>query len=1224
MTTRLSFLLDARDGASRVLDRIGDNADRLGRRMLAASINGEAAMNRFGRTATDRMAAMQRDTGLGAKAVEHFKGALISLAPAAIPMLASIAPIAPAVGAATVAAGAYAAALGPQISAMSEATEAEKKYTQEVARSGRTSEAAVAAQVEYQRIVAAMPPETRRAAAALSVLQDGYDDWSDSLAADTLSPVTKSFAILNGLLPKTSGLVKGTGRELDRTMTILAGGMEAPGLDRLNTRFEQFATGTLHKVNNGLVSLMRNSDGQVGRGLSEFMAYAEANGPAAADTAQNIAQALLNLLEAGADVGVGMLDVVNVLTKLVSSVPPEAIATFLQLAFAIKAVQLAALGMAAARTAVAGFAASLVAMRVAAAAAPGRLAGVTAAIGTMSRGAKLAAAGTGIGLLVIALMELEQMGQEAPPDVDAMTSALGRFATSGRVAGEMARVFGKDLSGLLANLSVMAGAGQSADEFFKRLDKNPVGIKDAKKDLELLDKSLAGLVANGKADLAAAGLARIKEQMAAAGHSSTGLNAKLTEYKEALANAAFEEQLAAQAMGLFGQQALAVQTKLDAQKASADGLAQSINALSNAALMARGGIRGMEAAIDAASAALKTNGQTLDENTEKGRNNNQALDDIANATMKAAESARQSGASWSTVNGIYDRGRNALIRSADAMGLNRNEAKALADQILRTPNKTARLKGNLEDLQAKLNSAKAQLKTVPDSRRAKLLAEISDLRNKVNEARGKLDAFNGATATAYITVQTKYATPTPGPYAGKYQFPAKKAAGGPINGPGTTTSDSVPIWASRGEFMIKASSAAKYGPAFLNALNEGRLDLGGGGGGDFSGMAGAGAEAGRGLSAGLHASASGVDSAARVMAAAVTTGVRAELEIASPSKKMKALMKDVGKGLIVGMTGEKSKISATAKDLVTDIWAAWAGVKTTKDSALVARVTKDTKKLQGLASARDKLAARIKEANEYRAGLRTNAQQAAGLSSLGLQEDEVTAGSIQAGLNQKLAKIAQFTRYVAGLAKRGLSRTLLRQVIDMGPDAGYAYASALSGMGTAALRGVNTTQGKLDTAANNLSALGADLMFDSGKNSAKGYLKGLDSQQDAIEKQMVKIAKGMQKALRKALGIASPARKLIPDGINSARGVAVGLVEGLPYIDRAMGAVAGRMAGMRPAVGRAAIGGAAGGASGGGINVNVTFTGLVTDPIATAKQIQQVLADYALATGQPVRLGVSA
>ncbi|QQZ54157.1 hypothetical protein IFE09_11380 [Streptomyces microflavus] len=1221
MATRLTFLLDARDGASRVLDRIGDNANRLGRRMLTASINGEAAMNRFGRTTTDRMAAMQRDTGLGAKAVEHFKGALISLAPAAIPMLASIAPIAPAVGAATVATGAYAAALGPQISAMSKATEAEKKYTEEVKKSGRTSEAAVAAQVEYQRVVADLPPETRRAAAALSVLRDGYDDWSDSLAADTLPPVTKSFAILNGLLPKTSSLVKGTGRELDRTMTILAGGMESPGLDRLNTRFEQFATGTLRKVNNGLVSLMRNSDGKVGRGLSEFMAYAEANGPAAADTAQNIAQALLNLLEAGADVGVGMLDVVNVLTRLVSSVPPEAIATFLQLAFAIKAVQLAALGMAAARTAVAGFATSLVAMRVAAAAAPGRLAGVTAAIGTMSRGAKLAAAGTGIGLLVIALMELEQMGQEAPPDVDKMTSALGRFADSGRVAGEMARVFGKDLSGLLASLSVMAGSGVNADEFFRRLDKNPVGIKDAKKDLELLDKSLAGLVANGKADLAAAGLARIKEQMAAAGHSSTGLNAKLTEYKEALANAAFEEQLAAQAMGLFGQQALAVQTKLDAQKASADGLAQSINALSNAALMARGGIRGMEAAIDAASAALKTNGQTLDENTEKGRNNNQALDDIANATIKAAESARQSGASWSTVNGIYDRGRNALIRSADAMGLNRNEAKALADQILRTPNKTARLKGNLEDLQAKLNSAKSQLKTVPDSRRAKLLAEISDLRNKVAEARGKLNAFNGATATAYITVQTRYATPTPGPYAGKYQFPAKKAGGGPIDGPGTGTSDSVPIWASRGEFMIKASSAAKYGPAFLNALNEGRLDLGGGGG-DFSGMAGAGAEAGRGLSAGLHASATGVDSAARVMAAAVTTGVRAELEIASPSKKMKALMKDVGTGLIVGMTGEKSKISATAKDLVADIWAAWAGVKTTKDSALVARVTKDTKKLQTLASARDKLAAKIKEANEYRAGLRTNAQQAAGLSNLGLQEDEVTAGSIQAGLNQKLAKINQFTRYIAGLAKRGLSRTLLRQVIDMGPDAGYAYASALSGMGTAALRGVNTTQGKLDTAANNLSGLGADLMFDSGKNSAKGYLRGLDSQQDAIEAQMVKIAKGMQKALRKALGIASPARKLIPDGVNSARGVAVGLVEGLPYIDRAMGAVAGRMAGMRPAVGRAALG-RAGGSSGGGINVNVTFTGLVTDPIATAKQIQKVLADYALATGQPVVLGVS-
>lgn len=49
--------------------------------------------------------------------------------------------------------------------------------------------------------------------------------------------------------------------------------------------------------------------------------------------------------------------------------------------------------------------------------------------------------------------------------------------------------------------------------------------------------------------------------------------------------------------------------------------------------------------------------------------------------------------------------------------------------------------------------------------------------------------------------------------------------GGHIRGPGTSTSDSIPIWASAGEFMVKAKAVAKYGLGFLHALNSGKLDL---------------------------------------------------------------------------------------------------------------------------------------------------------------------------------------------------------------------------------------------------------------------------------------------------------------------------------------------------------------------------------------------------------------
>ncbi|MGW6652489.1 hypothetical protein AMK23_26345 [Streptomyces sp. CB02130] len=1233
MATRLTFLLDGRDHLSRVLDRAGDSANRMHRRISAAATNSSTAMNRFGRTTTDRMAALQRDTGLGEKAVDKLVGTMLTLAPAAIPMVASLAPIAPAVGAAAVAAGAYAAALGPQISAMTEAAEAEKKYAEEVKKSGKTSEAAVTAQLEYQRLVADMPPATRRAAASLSVLRDGYEDWSDSLAKDTLTPVTKSFALLNGLLPKTSGLVKGTSRELDRTVTILAGGLESPGLDRLNSKFEQFATGTLRKVNNELVQLARTSDtGKVAGGLSEFMEYARANGPAAADTVKQLGQALLNVLEAGSEVGVGMLQVVNVLAKLVASVPPGAIALFLQLAVAIKAVQLAAVGMAAARTAVAGFATSLVAMRVAAAAAPTRLAAVSAAIGTLSKTAKLAMAGTGIGLLVIAIGALAAMGKSAPPDVDRLTTSLGKLGQSGKASGEAAKAFGTDLSGLASSLKSLADP--SLNSQFHSFMSGLIGMDSAKvkawkADIDAVDQALANLVRGGKSELAAAALDEINRAMVAQGRPAGEIKGKLDEYKAALADVAFEQQLAAQSMGLFGQQALAVQTKLDGQKRSADGLRQSIQALNDAQRSGLGGMIGFEAAIDAATAAIKGNrdalsmsGGQLNLNSEKARTAATALNDLAAKTDEAAAQARQSGASWSTVNGIYAKGRAALIRSADAMGLNRSEAKALADQILRTPDKTAKLKGNLEDLEAKLSSAKAKLKSVPDSRQAKVRAEISDLQRKIGQAKYALSTLHNKTVTVttrYVVVGDSSAARRSGSEGSQLKYAngglVGYPGGGMVTGPGTGTSDSILARVSNGEFVVRARSVAKYGAAFLSAINEGRLGMAATVGG--VGMAGAGAEAGRGLSAGLRGSTAGVDASARVMAAAVTSGVRAELEIASPSKKMKALMKDVGKGLILGMTGEKSKISATAKDLVKDIWAAWKGVKTNKDSALVAMVNRDTKKLQALASARDKLAAKIKEANEYRANLKSNAQQAAGLSNLGLQDEEVTAGSIQAGLAQKLAKVNQFARYISSLAKRGLSKHLLKQVIEMGPDAGYAYASALSGMSKSALAAVTKTQTKLDTAATNVSAMGADLMYDNGRNAAKGYLKGLDSQQDAIEKQMVKIAKAMDKAIRKALGIKSPSTVAAVSGGYFTQGVAKGAVDQLPVLDRAMGAVAGRMADMRPAIGRPAFVGAG---AGGGQAIHATITVQSLDPAAAAREVEKLLLKLSRARGGTVTL----
>lgn len=55
----------------------------------------------------------------------------------------------------------------------------------------------------------------------------------------------------------------------------------------------------------------------------------------------------------------------------------------------------------------------------------------------------------------------------------------------------------------------------------------------------------------------------------------------------------------------------------------------------------------------------------------------------------------------------------------------------------------------------------------------------------------------------------------------------RKATGGLLRGPGTGTSDSIPLWGSNGEFMMRAAAVQKYGLRFMEDANALRLAKGG-------------------------------------------------------------------------------------------------------------------------------------------------------------------------------------------------------------------------------------------------------------------------------------------------------------------------------------------------------------------------------------------------------------
>lgn len=97
----------------------------------------------------------------------------------------------------------------------------------------------------------------------------------------------------------------------------------------------------------------------------------------------------------------------------------------------------------------------------------------------------------------------------------------------------------------------------------------------------------------------------------------------------------------------------------------------------------------------------------------------------------------------------------------------------------------------------------------------RITVDISSAVSNVAAVQRVIDSLRGKTVTVTTLQKTIYG-------AGKMASIAAaqgKADGGMIHGPGTGTSDDVPIWASNGEFMIRAAAVDKYGVGFFERLN---------------------------------------------------------------------------------------------------------------------------------------------------------------------------------------------------------------------------------------------------------------------------------------------------------------------------------------------------------------------------------------------------------------------
>lgn len=330
------------------------------------------------------------------------------------------------------------------------------------------------------------------------------------------------------------------------------------------------------------------------------------------------------------------------------------------------------------------------------------IAGLGEAFQNMSTKAKIATAsagGVGIALTVAAGVYgvFAQKNQEAQQRVEDFTEAV---KLDNGVIGANTR---ETVANALAKAHLL-DAARKAGVGLDDLVSAALGEDDA---LTRVNAAL-DIADQGYRNVANATEEQIKQYNDAAS-ASAQIRRELGGYNTEVQKAVTEAQNLSDAVG-DGTTALhnntnSVLTNTGALKANID----KMNARADAILKQRSDHRGFEAAVDDATAALKKNGKTLNENTEKGRANQEALDGIAQKGRDWVQSLEDQGASSDRVNAAQKEARTNFIKTATAMGMGATEAARLATKLGLTKDAATKSKDKLRDLQTqadKLNGKK--------------------------------------------------------------------------------------------------------------------------------------------------------------------------------------------------------------------------------------------------------------------------------------------------------------------------------------------------------------------------------------------------------------------------------------------------------------------------------------------------------------------------------------
>lgn len=337
----------------------------------------------------------------------------------------------------------------------------------------------------------------------------------------------------------------------------------------------------------------------------------------------------------------------------------------------------------------------------------------------------------------------------------------------------------------------------------------------------------------------------------------------------------------------------------------------------------------------------------------------------------------------------------------------------------------------------------------------------------------------------------------------------------------------------------------------------------------------------RGLAGGIGQ----ITSKAREIASSALSAAKGVLGIKSPSKEFEKIGKFVVQGFIKGLDGNKGQIDSAFKSLsaqlgnfakaqLTDIASLEKKLKklrsarkkdndeireTVKAIALARSEYKKTaaawnvlhkdlrteqRMLGWLATRYDKYTESIKKAQENLANLTKTRDDYARMitdqyADLATPADDQSLAEFIAAGKKQVHDTKVFAEIMQRLRKLGLNDEVYKDLLAKGPSS-LPFIQELLASGKSGVTEINKIGAELDKVGTSLGKTAATNIYQAGVDAARGLVKGLQSQQALIEKQMDVIAAAMLRSIKKALGIKSPSREMMEVARYSVEGMAVG------------------------------------------------------------------------------------